>query len=142
MLSARLRPLLAVVLCLAAAWVAPGCSPRSEVSPATPEEQAAEAAGDAAGEQPVGLSPAGVTTRVNTPAQSTEEQYAQACMAARAWMTERGGNPHDLVEPFLKEAQTEGASGPATFGQTWSALSSAQQAAVIIAVRAAADGGC
>ncbi|NBP86049.1 MAG: hypothetical protein EBU54_12985, partial [Mycobacteriaceae bacterium] len=67
---------------------------------------------------------------------------AQACMAARAWMTERGGNPHDLVEPFLKEAQTEGASGPATFGQTWSALSSAQQAAVIIAVRAAADGGC
>ena len=138
----RIRPLLAAGLLLAGAWVAAGCSSRSGEAPAPPGQQATESAGDASDEQPVGLSPAGVTTRINTPAQSTEEQYAQACMAARAWMNERGGNPHDLVEPFLKEAQADGASGPGTFGQPWNTLSSAQQAAVIIAVRAAADGGC
>jgi len=138
MLRSQIRPLLAVGLCLAGAWVAAGCSSRSGQAPAPPGQQAAESAG----EQPVGLSPAGVTTRINTPAESTEEQYAQACMAARAWMDARGGNPHDLIEPFLKETQTDGASGPATFGTTWNALSSAQQSAVIIAVRAAADGGC
>jgi len=142
MLRSQIRPLLAVGLCLAGVWVAAGCSSRSGEAPAPPGQQAAESAGDASGEQPVGLSPAGVTTRINTPAESTEEQYAQACMAARAWMDARGGNPHDLIEPFLKETQTDGASGPATFGTTWSALSSAQQSAVIIAVRAAADGGC
>ncbi len=137
----RIHPI-AAALCLLAAPIAAGCSSRSGDAPALPGEQAAESAGDASGEQPVGLSPAGVTTRINTPAESTEEQYAQACMAARSWMDAKGGNPHDLIEPFLKEAQTDGASGPATFGQTWSALSSAQQSAVIIAVRAAADGGC
>ncbi|CAN1513809.1 Uncharacterised protein family LpqV [Mycobacteriaceae bacterium] len=90
----------------------------------------------------VGLSPAGVTTRIDVPAQSTEEQYAQACMTAREWMDARGGDPQTMVEPYLKEIQASPEAGRATFQKTWSDLSTAQQAAVIIAVQAAADGGC
>ena len=90
----------------------------------------------------IGLSPGGVTTRVDEPAQSTEEQYAQACMAAKEWMDARGGDPDTLVEPYLKEVQASTDTGRAAFQQTWPELSGAQQAAVIIAVRAAADGGC
>jgi hypothetical protein len=83
-----------------------------------------------------------VTTRIDVPAQSTEEQYAQACLAAKEWMTVRGGDPHTMVEPYLKELQGSTANSPATFRKTWVELSDAQQAAVIIAVQAAADGGC
>lgn len=105
--------------------------------------QAAPSAPQAAApEDAVGMSPGGVTTRVDVPAQSTEEQYGQSCLASKAWMDAKGGDPKELVEPLLKELQTSGESGPATFNQTWADLSSAQQAAVIIAVRAAADGGC
>ena len=90
----------------------------------------------------IGISPGGVTTRVDEPAQSTEEQYAQACMAAKDWMDARGGDPDTLVEPYLKEVQAATETGRANFQQTWPELSGAQQAALIIAVRAAADGGC
>jgi hypothetical protein len=88
------------------------------------------------------MSPEGVTTRIDVPAQSTEEQYAQACLTAKEWMTAQGGDPHALVAPYLKELQASTASGTATFKKTWVELSDAQQAAVIIAVQAAADGGC
>jgi hypothetical protein len=88
------------------------------------------------------MSPSGVTTRINVPAQSTEEQYAQACMATKEWMTAKGGDPQSMVEPFLKELQSSTSTGPATFNTAWAELSTAQQAAVIIAVQAAADGGC
>lgn len=91
---------------------------------------------------PIGLSPGGVTTRIDIPAQSTEEQYAQACMATKEWMTAKGGDPQSMVEPFLKELQSSTSTGPATFNTAWAELSTAQQAAVIIAVQAAADGGC
>ncbi|WP_319435514.1 lipoprotein LpqV [Mycobacterium sp. RTGN5] len=90
----------------------------------------------------VGTSPGGVTTRIDVPAESTEEQYAQACMATKTWMEAKGGDPTTLVEPFLKELQTTAAAGPPTFNSTWGQLSAAQQAAVIVAVRAAAEGGC
>lgn len=90
----------------------------------------------------VGMSPGGATTRIDVPAESTEEQYAQACMATKAWMDAKGGDPTTLVEPFLKELQSNPVEGPATFNSTWGQLSTAQQAAVIIAVRAAAEGGC
>lgn len=91
---------------------------------------------------PIGLSPGGVTTRIDIPAQSTEEQYAQACMATKAWMDAQGGDPDALVEPYLKEAQAWTAPSPVTFNKTWAELADPQRAAVIIAVRAAADGGC
>ena len=91
---------------------------------------------------PVGLSPGGVTTRIEVPAQSTEEQYAQACVSAKEWMAAKGGDPQAMVEPFLKELQASSTSDAATFNETWAELSEAQQSAVIIAVQAAADGGC
>ncbi|MCV7179586.1 lipoprotein LpqV [Mycolicibacterium sphagni] len=90
----------------------------------------------------IGTSPGGVTTRIDVPAESTEEQYAQACMATKKWMEAKGGDPTTLVEPFLKDLQSNAAPGPATFNSTWGQLSAAQQAAVIVAVKAAAEGGC
>jgi hypothetical protein len=107
-------------------------------APAPPTEQpVAQSDGPA-----IGISPGGVTTRVDEPAQSTEEQYAQACMTAKDWMDAQGGDPDTLVEPYLKEVQSSNEAGRATFQRTWPELSGAEQAAVIIAVRAAADGGC
>ena len=40
----------------------------------------------------VGQAPGGATTAVGAPAESTEEEYSQACQAAKAWMIERGGD--------------------------------------------------
>jgi hypothetical protein len=88
------------------------------------------------------VSSGGVTTRIDVPAQSTEEQYAQACLAAKECMAAQGGDPNAMVEPYLKEVQASAANGPATFRKTWAELSQPEQAAVIIAVQAAADGGC
>lgn len=126
------------VAVLLAALIATGCSAADTGKTGTAGSTAPEAAGG----QAVGVSPGGVTTRIEVPAQSTEEQYAQACMAAKDWMTAKGGDPQALVEPYLKEVQTSTASGPATFRTTWAELTDPQRAAVIIAVRAAADGGC
>ena len=108
---------------------APPISPGQSVEAGTPSE-------------PIGVSPDGVTTRVDVPAESTEEQYAQACMAAKTWMESKGGDPTTLVEAMLKEVQTSTEPGLTTFGSTWTQLSTAQQAAVIVAVRAASQGGC
>jgi len=63
-------------------------------------------------------------------------------MATKTWMEGKGGDPAALVEPFLKELQSNAGPSPATFNSTWGQLSTAQQAAVIIAVKAAAEGGC
>ena len=144
MLNPRYRVRLSAALLVAAvATVVTGCSAGggSGANSPVPTPSAAQPNG-ASGEQPVGMSPDGVTTRIDVPAQSTEEQYAQACLAAKEWMTAKGGDPHIIVEPFLKELQASTSSGPATFKKTWAELSDAQRAAVIIAVQAAADGGC
>lgn len=138
---------LAAVAVLLAGCSSSGGGQPTAVAPAPGAEQAQS---DSSGEQaesgpgtgPIGVSPGGVTTRIDVPAQSTEEQYAQACLAAKEWMSVRGGDPHTLVEPFLKELQGSQESGPATFKKTWAELDDAHRAAVIIAVRAAADGGC
>lgn len=126
---------------LAATTVLIGCSSttgnNSQSSAAS-----ADQAGVQTGPESVGLSPAGVTTRIDVPAQSTEEQYAQACMTAKEWIDAKGGDPDTMVEPYLKEVQASTEAGRATFQKTWADLSKAQQAAVIIAVQAAADGGC
>ncbi len=63
-------------------------------------------------------------------------------MATKKWMDAKGGDPTTLVEPFLKDVQSNAAPGPVTFNSTWAQLSAAQQAAVIVAVNAAANGGC
>ena len=144
MLSRRYRlQFSAALLVSAAAIVVTGCSAEggSDINSAA-QVPAAEQPNGASAEQPIGMSPSGVTTRINVPAQSTEEQYAQACMATKEWMTAKGGDPQSMVEPFLKELQSSTSTGPATFNTAWAELSTAQQAAVIIAVQAAADGGC
>jgi hypothetical protein len=43
------------------------------------------------------MSPGGVTTRIDEPAQSTEEQYGQACLAAK-----------DAEAPTLAELASRG----------------------------------
>ncbi len=38
------------------------------------------------------VSPGGVTTAVGADAESTEEEYSQACQAAKAWIDQQGGD--------------------------------------------------
>jgi hypothetical protein len=89
-----------------------------------------------------GVSPGGVTTSLAAPAESTEEQYFQACNAARVWMEQRGGDRKAQIEPYLAMVQSADAPSPGTFGSPWSELRPGQQAAVIVAVQAAADALC
>jgi hypothetical protein len=84
----------------------------------------------------VGVSPNGVTTAVGAPAESTEEEYFQACHAAKVWMTEQGGDQKAQFEPYLASVQSSDAPGPATFNMPWSQLSPNRQAAVVVAAQA------
>ena len=143
LISGDRRLLAGAALLTAAATTLTGCSSGgggkpTAVAPAPTAEQPAADSGTGA----IGVSPGGVTTKIDVPAQSTEEQYAQACLAAKDWMGSKGGDTHTLVEPYLKDLQGSSESGPATFKQTWAELDDAHRAAVIIAVKAAADGGC
>jgi hypothetical protein len=97
---------------------------------------------DAAAPGTVGVSPNGVTTAVGAPAESTEEEYFQACHAAKVWMTEQGGDQKAQFEPYLASVQSSDAPGPATFNMPWSQLSPNRQAAAIVAAEAAADDLC
>ena len=91
----------------------------------------------------VGVSPGGVTTRVDAPADSSEEEYGQAGRAAKMWMDQRGGDPQQLVEPYLATLQAPGvAPGLGTFNTPWAQLTPTRQAAVIVAARAAAGNQC
>ena len=90
----------------------------------------------------VGVSPGGVTTKVDVPSDATESQYGQACHAAREWMNTQQGDPPTLAEAYLKELQAPGAVGPGTFDTTWAQLTPAQHAGVIMAVYGAANGEC
>jgi hypothetical protein len=83
-----------------------------------------------------------VTTRVDAPAHSTEEEYFQACHAAKTWMQQRPGDPHELFEAYLAAAQAPHATGPGTWNVPWARLSPARQAAVIVAAHAAAADEC
>jgi hypothetical protein len=89
-----------------------------------------------------GVSPSGVTTRVDAPAQSTEDEYFQACHAAKTWMQDRPGDPQTLVEAYLAAVQAPQATGAGTWNVPWARLSPARQAAVIVAARAAAADEC
>ncbi|PRC55890.1 hypothetical protein C6A85_41410, partial [Mycobacterium sp. ITM-2017-0098] len=67
----------------------------------------------------VGVSPGGVTTAVGAPADSTEDDYFQACRAARTWMDQQGGDPASQIEPYLKTVQDAESVGPGTFDKRW-----------------------
>jgi hypothetical protein len=90
----------------------------------------------------VALSPAGVTTKINVPAQSTEEEYFQACHAAKAWMQGHPGDHQALIEAYLAAVQAPGVSSAGTWNTPWAALPLARQVAVIVAARAAAADEC
>jgi hypothetical protein len=90
----------------------------------------------------IGRSPAGVTTRVDVPAESTEEQYYQACHAAKVWMDAQPATGQPLLEPYLAMVQASPSGTPGSWNARWADLPPARQAAVIVAARAAADDGC
>lgn len=91
----------------------------------------------------VAVSPGGVTTAIGADAESTEEEYFQACKAAKDWMDQQGGDPQSQIERYLQTLQAPDAPpGPATFNEPWAQLSPARQAAVIVAVQAAAEALC
>ncbi|BCZ23157.1 lipoprotein LpqV [Mycobacterium senriense] len=90
----------------------------------------------------VGLSPGGVTTRVDVPAASTEEEYYQACHAAKEWMDAQPNTGASLFEPYLSMVQASPAGTAGSWNAPWSKLTPARQAAVIVAARAAANDEC
>lgn len=90
----------------------------------------------------VGLSPAGVTTRVDVPADATEEQYYQACHAAQEWMDGQPKTGASLFEPYLAMVQASPSGTAGSWNAPWSTLTPARQAAVIVAARAAANNEC
>ena len=71
-----------------------------------------------------------------------EDDYFQACRAAKTGMQERGGDPAAQVEPYLETLQQGGPVGTGLFDKPWPELTPGQQSAVIVAVEAAADDLC
>jgi hypothetical protein len=90
----------------------------------------------------IGLSPAGVTTRVDVPADSTEEEYFQACHAAKVWMDAQPKTGESLFEPYLAMVQASPSGTAGSWNARWAELTLARQAAVITAARAAANDEC
>jgi hypothetical protein len=148
----RTNPLLAMTAAaIACAAALSGCSsgsdegaagpPQSSASPQTTQTtQTTEARSAEPGA--IGVSPGGVTTAVGAPAVSTEDEYFKACVAAKTWMDERGGDPKAQFEPYLADLQASDAAGPGTFDTPWSQLPPERQSAVIVAAEAAADALC
>ncbi|KGI69532.1 lipoprotein LpqV [Mycolicibacterium rufum] len=147
MLSCAVRVVAVIVMGAAASA---GCSSSSE--PASPSSSAPASAPESASAPPatsaslapdaIAVSPGGVTTKVGAPAESTEDDYFQACRTARTWMDQQGGDPKTQIEPYLKTLQSAPTVGPGDFDKRWSELSAGQQSAVIVAVEAAADALC
>jgi hypothetical protein len=141
------RPLLWKAVALAAVIpVAVGCStgsnkstPTAVTMPSAPGTKEAAATAPPSG---VAVSPAGVTTKINVPARSTEEEYFQACHAARAWMQAHPVDHQTLIEAYLAAVQAPGVSTAGTWNVPWAALPLARQAGVIVAATAAASDEC
>lgn len=133
----------AATLAVAVVIVGTGCASGTDSEPpSSPPATTTTSETPTAAPGEVAISPDGVTTAVGAPANSTEEEYFKACQAARVWMAEQGGDPKSQIEPYLKMVQSTDASGPGTFGTPWSQLPADRQAAVLVAVRAAADALC
>lgn len=90
----------------------------------------------------IGLSPAGVTTRVDVPADSTEEEYYQACHAAKVWMETQPKTGQSLFESYLAMVQGSQSGTAGSWNIRWAELTLARQSAVITAARAAANDEC
>jgi hypothetical protein len=90
----------------------------------------------------IGLSPTGVTTRVDVPADSTEEEYYQACRAAKVWMDAQPKTGQSLFEPYLAMVQASQSGTAGSWNIRWAELTLARQAALITAAHAAANDEC
>ena len=90
----------------------------------------------------IGLSPTGVTTRVDVPADSTEDEYYQACHAAKVWMDAQPKTGQSQFEPYLAMVQASPSGTDGSWNARWSDLTLARQAALITAARAAANDEC
>jgi hypothetical protein len=118
-----------------------GCSSGDEGESAQPTPTSSETPTPAPGA--IEVSPGGVTTAIGSPAESTETEYFQACLAAKAWMEQQGGDLKSQLEPYLKMLQDPATPpGPGTYNTPWSQLSPSRQAAAIIAAQAGADALC
>jgi hypothetical protein len=127
---------------LTAASVLTGCSATATLDPAVSTSPSSTVTAAAAAPGVVAISPAGVTTKVNVPSYSTEEQYFQACHAAKTWMQSHPGDRAALVERYLAAVQTPGVVGAGTWNIAWAALPLPRQAGVIVAANAAANDEC
>ncbi|MBW0018831.1 MAG: lipoprotein LpqV [Mycobacterium sp.] len=90
----------------------------------------------------IGVSPMGVTTRVDVPADSTEEEYFQACHAAKLWMDGQPKTGQSQFEPYLAMVQASPSGTAGSWNKRWVDLTPARQAAVITAAQAAAAEQC
>jgi Putative lipoprotein LpqV len=134
-----------ILVTAAAAALLTGCSPSTEqpaTSTSAPSRTTSETSPQSQeGAVPPGevqVSPGGVTTAVGAPADATESGYGQACLAAKAWLDQQ----HGPVEAYLQTVQAPDAVGPGSFNIPWADLSPGQQAGVIMAANAAANGEC
>jgi hypothetical protein len=90
----------------------------------------------------IGLSPTGVTTSVDVPADSTEEEYYQACHAAKVWMDAQPKTGQSPFEPYLAMVQASQSGTAGSWNIRWAELTLARQAALITAAHAAANDEC
>jgi len=133
------------VVVTAALLAVMGCSHGTVGGKATPASWPPARSSAASATPPpgaVGLSPAGVTTRVDVPADSTEEEYFQACHAAKVWMAAQPKTGESLFEPYLAMVQTSPSPTAGSWNTLWADLTPARQAAVITAAHAAANDEC
>jgi Putative lipoprotein LpqV len=81
---------------------------------------------------------------VEAPADSTEEQYYQACHAAKEWMDAQPSpaSRDSLFEPYLAMVQAAPSGTAGSWNMRWADMTSARQAAVIVAAQAAAKDEC
>ncbi len=144
----RSHPLLAAVAAAAvASALLAACSSETKTEPrsssaAPPATTTTSLETHTAAPGQIGVSPGGVTTAVGAPAQSTEDEYFQACNAAKTWMSQQGGDLKAQFEPYLADLQKTDSAGVGTFNMPWSKLPPDRQAAVIVAAEAASDALC
>lgn len=122
-----------------------GCSHDAGSGKPTSSSAPSSTARSSPGSAPPGaieLSPAGVTTRVDVPANSTEEEYFQACHAAKLWMEAQPKAGGSVFEPYLAMVQASPSGTAGSWNVRWADLTLARQAAVITAARAAANEEC
>ena len=143
------RPLVwgAVVVAIGLAGLSgvPGCSratPNGGSAPSAARPPGIPSGPNSAPPGGIGLSPAGVTTRIDVPADSTEDEYFQACHAAKIWMEAQPRTGESLLLPYLAMVQTSPSGTAGSWNARWSDLPLARQAAVLTAARAAANDEC